>query len=98
MHTKKWVNDKNSIAKNTDFGIIKSGAVNGALTDKNDPLYTCREKHAVAYYESVRNSKKSFIVKRISANSGFSEKYISKVYDHVFMNEYELLGRKKVRS
>nr|WP_317282051.1 hypothetical protein [uncultured Sellimonas sp.] len=35
------------------------------------------------------------IVKSISKHSGFSEIYISKVYDHVFVNEYELYGGMK---
>lgn len=86
---------KKSIAKDSGPGIIKSGAISGALTDKNDPLYVKRDKHASTYYESIRNSKKDPIVKSISKNSGLSEIYISKVYDHVFMNEYELYGGTK---
>lgn len=81
-----------SVEKTSDSGIIKSGAISGALTDKNDPLYVKRDKHASTYYESIRNSKKEPIVKSISKNSGFSEVYISKVYEHVFLNEYELYG------
>lgn len=45
---------------------------------------------SITYYESVCNSKKDSIVKVISPNSGFSEVYISKVYDYVFKNEYDL--------
>lgn len=86
---------KKSIAKDSDPGIIKSGAISGALTDKNDPLYVKRDKHASTYYESIRNSKKDPIVKSISKNSGLPEIYISKVYDHVFVNEYELYGGTK---
>lgn len=81
-----------SVEKTSDSGIIKSGAISGALTDKNDPLYVKRDKHASTYYKSIRNSKKDPIVKSISKNSGFSEVYISKVYEHVFLNEYELYG------
>src|SRR5699024_47296 len=72
-----------------------SGAKSGALTDKNDPLGQKRSRHAVTYYDSVRNSNKNSIVKTISKNSGFSEAYISKVYDHVFKNKYDLYGGKK---
>lgn len=91
-----WKNQKdNSVAKKSGSGIMNSGATSGALTDKNDPLYVKRDKHAYTYYEAVRNSKKSPIVKRISKNSGFSEEYISKVYDHVFINEYDLYEGKK---
>lgn len=83
------------LEKNAKPDIMKPGAVSGALTDKNDPLYVKREKHAQSYYQAVRNSKKSVIIKTISNNTGMSEKYISKVYDHVFMNEYDLYGGSK---
>lgn len=86
---------KKSIAKDSVSDIIKSGAKSGALTDKNDPLGQKRSRHAVTYYDSVRNSNKNSIVKTISNNSGFSEAYISKVYDHVFKNKYDLYGGKK---
>lgn len=84
-----------SVEKSNSSDIMKSGAKRGALTDKNDPLYEKRDRHAETYYESVRNSKKAPIVKVISQNSGFSEAYISKVYDHVFVNEYDLYGGRK---
>lgn len=84
-----------SVEKESGSGIMNSGAISGALTDKNDPLGKKRNRHAATYYESVRNSKKDPIVKTISQNSGFSNAYISKVYDHVFKNEYDLYGGKK---
>ena len=34
-------------------------------------------------------------MKKISKNSGFSEEHISKLYDYVFINEYDLYGGKK---
>ena len=83
------------IAKSTGNDIIKSGAINGALTDKNDPLYTRRDAHANRYYESMRNSRKSNIIDCIANNTGISKKSISKIYDHVFINEYELSGGKR---
>lgn len=94
----EWLMQKSSrksVEKDLASGIIESGAISGALTDKNDPLYAKRDRHAYMYYESVRNSKKSPVVKSISKSSGFSERYISKVYDHVFINEYNLHGSKK---
>lgn len=84
-----------SIEKIAKPDIMKPGAVSGALTDKNDPLYVKREKHAQSYYQAVRSSKKSVIIKTISDNTGLPEKYISKAYDHVFMNEYDLYGGSK---
>ena len=86
---------KNFVAKNGRDDIISSGAVKGALTDKNDPLYVKRVAHAIKYYESVRRSKKSNIVKTIANNTGISEKSINKVYDHVFINDHELYGGKR---
>ena len=83
------------IAKSTGNDIIKSGAINGALTDKNDPLYTRRDAHANRYYESMRNSRKSNIIDHIANNTGISKKSISKIYDHVFINEYELSAGKR---
>ena len=84
-----------SVAKDNGSGIMSSGAISGALTDRNDPLGEKRRRHADTYYESIRNSKKDSFVKTISKNSGLSEAYISKVYNHVFVNEYELYGGKK---
>lgn len=83
------------IAKSTGNDIIKSGAINRALTDKNDPLYTRRDAHANRYYESMRNSRKSNIIDHIANNTGISKKSINKIYDHVFINEYELSGGKR---
>lgn len=83
------------IAKSIGNDIIKSGAINGALTDKNDPLYTRRDAHANRYYESMRNSRKSNIIDHIANNTGISKKSINKIYDHVFINEYELSGGKR---
>lgn len=86
---------KNFVAKNGRDDIISSGAVKGALTDKNDPLYVKRDAHAIKYYESVRRSKKNNMVKTIANNTGMSEKSINKVYDHVFIKEHELYGGKR---
>lgn len=84
------------VAKAIDSDIMKSGIVSGALTDKNDPFCKKRFEHAKRYYEFVRNSKKKYIVESISNNTGFARNSVSKVYDHVFLNEYELYaGRKR---
>ena len=80
---------QSSIAKGKGNDIINSGAVKGALTDKNDPLYVKRDAHAIKYYESVRRSK------TIANNTRMSEKSINKVYDHVFIKEHELYGGKR---
>ncbi len=88
-----WEEQIQDVVENDrDFDIIDLGIAHGALTDANDPLYAKRNKHAERYYEAVRNSEKRYIVKAISENTGISEKNISKVYDHVFMNKYDLYG------
>ena len=86
---------ENPIAKKSASGIMESGSVRGALTDKNDPLYLKRDEHAKRYYSSMKNSKKDNIVKTISENTGLSERAVSKVYDHVLINEYDLYSGRK---
>ena len=66
-----------------------SGAL-GALNDANDPNESKRNSHAKRYYEELRRSKSEYIVKRLSEHSGVSLKSARKVYEHVFVNEYEL--------
>lgn len=67
-----------------------SGAISGALNDYNDPYQKRRDAHAERYYEELRRSKPEYIVKKLSEHSGISVKSAQKVYEHVFINEYEL--------
>ncbi|MCI1958844.1 MAG: minor capsid protein [Clostridia bacterium] len=62
----------------------------GALTNRNDPYQDKREAHAKLYYKEVRNSDKESIIKTIAKNTGFAIDEISKMYDHVFVNKYNL--------
>ena len=64
----------------------------GALNDKNDPTRERRDKHADLYYETRRNSKKEHFVKRVAKNSGLNEKSVSKIFDHVFIEEHDIHG------
>lgn len=66
-----------------------SGAL-GALSDSNDPNESKRNSHAELYYEELRRSKPEYIVKKLSEHSGMSMKSAQKVYEHVFVKEYEL--------
>lgn len=68
----------------------KSGALSGALNNKNDPTFEKRNKFAMDYYASIRNSKPEFIVRKISQNTGMPEEKISKAIDHLFYKEYNL--------
>lgn len=78
------------LEKSSKSSTIEAGAVTGAYNNRNDPDGKKREAHAVRYYESIRNSKKKDIVETVAANSGISSEDVSKMYDHLFVNEYDL--------
>lgn len=70
-------------------GIINAGAM-GAYNEKNDPDGSKSDAHASRYYESVRNSRKAPVVNAISKNTGIDSERVSKMFDHLFINEYDL--------
>lgn len=71
----------------------------GALNDTNDPEGYKREKHGKIYYKQIKNSKAEPIIKSILDNTKFSEKFITKVYNHVFVNSHKLdIGYKQFDS
>ena len=70
----------------------QSGALSGAWTDENDPFYENRDMVAEDLYTEIRNRKKSYEVKAVAKNSGFSEEEIDKVYDHVFIRDHLFKG------
>lgn len=73
-----------------------SGAVYGAWNDRNDPYNKERDRHAQEFYESVRNRNKQHEIVKVSNNSGLSQSDVEKVYNHIFINEYDLEdGRKR---
>ena len=76
-----------TIANTGKNDIIKE---KGAYTDSNDPEGTKRDAHAERYYASMRNSQKTDIVEVIAQNTGVSAAVISKVYDHLLINQYDL--------
>jgi hypothetical protein len=85
------------VAENVELPLensVKSGKMvvgaKGAYNIKNDPDGKKREAHADRYYEAVRNGKKQPVVDAISQNTNISAEYISKMYDHLFVNEYDL--------
>ena len=71
-------------------GIMFSGGMYGAYTDKNDPSGSKREAHACMYYESLRNSDKEAFVDSISKNAGIEQEIVSKAYKHIFEDKHEL--------
>lgn len=78
------------ILENIDNNVYNKGAISGAYNNKNDPQGTKREKHAEMYYFSMKNSKKEPIVDTISKNSQIDTETVSKMYDHLLVNEYDL--------
>ncbi|WP_343283845.1 phage head morphogenesis protein [Staphylococcus sp. GDY8P47P] len=75
--------DKQSLIRNT-----------GALNDINDPYHSKRDQHAINYYKSVLNRNKKREIEVISNNTGYNQKLIERVYEHLFENVYEL-GNKR---
>ena len=71
-------------------GAIISGALTGALNNKNDPEGKKREAHAEQYYTSMRNSEKNDIVSAISDNAKTDAVSVEKMFDHLILNLYDL--------
>ena len=70
--------------------IMQSGAITGAYNSKNDPYGAKRDAHAKAYYASMRNSDKGKIVSTIAKNADVEAELVSKMYDHLLINKYDL--------
>ena len=112
VHTKKWTDEKQKLVrKRSRIGIESvdereqkrynrvmksSGAVYGAWNDRNDPYNKERDRHAQEFYESVRNRNKQHEIVKVSKNSRLSQSDVEKIYNHIFINEYDLEdGRKR---
>ena len=74
---------------------IQTGALSGALNNENDPDGKNRDVHAELFYEELRNSKSEPIIEKLSKNSGIPLKAAQKVFEHIFLNEYDLYQGKK---
>lgn len=112
VHTKKWTDEKQKLVRERSrIGIESvdereqkrynrvmksSGAVYGAWNDRNDPYNKERDRHAQEFYESVRNRNKQHEIVKVSKNSRLSQSDVEKIYNHIFINEYDLEdGRKR---
>lgn len=110
--TKRWNSiDKERVERRKLIGVVSvdereqkrynrvmksSGAVYGAWNDRNDPYNKERDRHAQEFYESVRNRNKQHEIVKVSNNSGLSQSDVEKIYNHIFINEYDLEdGRKR---
>lgn len=76
-----------SVDKSGESGIIKSGAISGAL-DYEGEDYEKAKAHAKRYYDAVR--KMTTDVNRIAENTGFSEELIQSIKDFVFNEKHDL--------
>lgn len=70
--------------------IIETGASYGAYNDNNDPDGSKRDKHAISYYDELRNRNKADVIATLSKNTGFNVDIIVKAYDHILINKYQL--------
>lgn len=75
---KHKIEDKQSLIRNT-----------GALNDINDPYHSKRDQHEIKYYKSVLNRNKKREIEVISNNTGYNQKLIERVYEHLFENVRE---------
>ncbi|MBR6636024.1 MAG: hypothetical protein IKK97_01090 [Phascolarctobacterium sp.] len=69
---------------------LRTGAVSGALNDKNDPDYSRREAHAIKYYRALRNRGIDDFVNKINRNTGVSKSRLASIYNHIFVNKHKL--------
>ena len=72
----------------------QSGAVSGALNDKNDPFQIKRNKFAKDYYDEVRNRDRKNEIAKVANNLGISEDVSEQIFNHVFINKYNLIKGK----
>ncbi len=72
---------------------VKDSSSSGAISRKrlkDLEIYLREEKHANLYYEEIR--KRTSDIKAIARNTGYSEKVIKDIKNHVFINKYNLYG------
>ncbi|MCI8986902.1 MAG: hypothetical protein HFI60_13335 [Lachnospiraceae bacterium] len=70
------------------FNNMNSAGAKGALNDTNDPFGQKREKHAVSYYEEIRNRKPVYVINRIAQNANISKRSAKNIYEHIFINKH----------
>ena len=70
---------------------IDSGAVSGALNDKNDPKGKQRKDHAERLYESIRNNKKQPFIDSVAKSSGADKTKVEKAFKHLFQDKHMLI-------
>lgn len=69
----------------------------GALNSTNDPDNKRRRKHAIKYYEEIRNRDELTEAKRIAAGAGVSEQDALTALRHLFKEKHDLGGEELER-
>lgn len=83
-NTGSYLSANTSVQNTPTDSIIKVGTPSGAL----NPYSERAEKHAIQYYETVRNRKTD--TERIANNTGFAEKDIEAVRQYIFFEKHDL--------
>lgn len=78
------------VEKSENSGTTNTGAILGALNSKNDADGQKRDAHAERYYRSMRKRSKADVVSSIAKNTGIDTETVSKIFDHLFINKYDL--------
>lgn len=76
--------NKNQFTNSDESGIIKSGAISGAL----NPSSKRAQNHAEQYYQAVRKMKTD--CKHIAKNTGYSEDEIKQIKNFIFIDSHDL--------
>lgn len=90
----KYLKATEGLKKQGD-SVYNTVAASGAYNDSNDPDWKKRDAHADQYYASMRNGKKVNIVEAIAKNADVDSVLVSKMYDHLLVNKYNLGGEIK---
>lgn len=68
----------------------QSGAISGALNDKNDPGQIKRNMFANSYYQELRNADSKTLISSMSSSSKVSSDAINRALNHILNSKYEL--------
>ncbi|MFD1670943.1 minor capsid protein [Agrilactobacillus yilanensis] len=75
---------------NKSYGIQQSGAIYGALNDKNDPGQIKRTVFANDYYQKLRNADSKSLIASISNSAKLSTELVGQALNHILNLKYEL--------
>lgn len=67
----------------------------GALDDRNPKEFKQLTKFALQYYDEFRKRNRKTEISTVAKNAGISYDIAKQIFDHVFINEYDLEGGKQ---